>query len=301
MATCFHIDNKQAARKLKVALARDVLVHVFAQNHIGVTLDRSLTYKKHTENVREKVKSRCNIISKLAGTDWRAPAPVLRTSAIAVVYSVAEYCVPVWGRCALVQHVDTQLNIAMRTVSGALRPTNINWQPVLSIIEPPHIRRDRATLQEYMKAHQLTDCVPIKEIPEYAIKILQRVQNLAARVVTRSSKYSSITPALKKLHWLPVKYRIIFKVVLLTFKALHGMAPNYLKTLLQSYMPSRSQISDTGNLLIMPKARRKLGCHTFAYAAPKLWNELPVNIRTTTSLVSFRSSLKTHLFKRAYA
>ena len=138
-------------------------------------------------------------------------------------------------------------------------------------------------------------------IPEYAIKRLQRVQNLAARVVTRASKYSSITPTLKKLHWLPVKYRIIFKVVLLTFKALHGMAPNYLKTLLQSYMPSRSLISETGNLLIMPKACRKLGCHTFAYAAPKLWNELHVNIRTTTSLVSFRSSLKTHLFKLAYA
>ena len=112
--------------------------------------------------MRDKVKSRCNIISKLAGTDWGAPAPVLRTSAIALVYSVAEYCVPVWGRCAHVQHVDTQLNIAMRTVSGALRPTNINWLPVLSNIEPPQIRR--ATLQEYKKAHQLTDCVPIKEI-----------------------------------------------------------------------------------------------------------------------------------------
>ena len=135
-------------------------------------------------------------------------------------------------------------------------------------------------------------------IPEYAIKRLQRVQNLAARVVTRSSKYSSITPTLKKLHWLPVKYRMIFKIVLLTFKAL---APNYLKTLLQSYMPSRSLRSETGNLLIMPKARRKLGCHIFTYASPKLWNELPVNIRTTTSLVALRSSLKTHLFKLAYA
>ena len=52
----------------------------------------------------------------------------------------------------------------MRTVSGTLRPANINWLPVLSNIEPPQIRRDRATLQEYKKAHQLTDCVPIKEI-----------------------------------------------------------------------------------------------------------------------------------------
>ena len=164
VATCFHLDNKQAARKLKVTLAGDVLVHDFAPKYLGVTLDRSLTYKKHTDNVRDKVKSRCNIISKLAGSDWGAPAPVLRTSAIALVYSLAEYCVPVWGRCAHVQHVDTQLNIAMRTVSGALRPTNINWLPVLSNVEPPQISRDRATLQEYKKAHQLTDCVPIKDI-----------------------------------------------------------------------------------------------------------------------------------------
>ena len=141
-----------------------MLVHDFAPKYIGVTLDRSLTYGKHTENVRDKVKSRCNIISKLAGTDWGAPAPILRTSAIALVYSVAEYCVPVWGRCAHVQHIDTQLNIAMRTVSGALRPTNINWLPVLSNIEPPQIRRDLATLLEYKKAQQLTDRVPIKEI-----------------------------------------------------------------------------------------------------------------------------------------
>ena len=114
-----------------------------------------------------------------------------------------------------------------------------------------------------------------RKLPEYAIKKLQRVQNLAARVVKRSSKYSSITPTLKKLRWLPVKYRIIFKVMLLTFKSLHGVAIHYLKTLLQSNIPSRSQRSETGNVLIMPKARRKLGSHSFAVAAPKLWNDHP--------------------------
>ena len=164
VTTCFHLDNKQAARKLKVTLALEVLVYDFAPKYIGVTLGRSLTYRKRTENVRDKVKSRCNTISMLAGTDWGAPAPVLRTSAIALVYSVPEYCEPVWGRCAHAQHTDTQLSIAMRTVSGALRATNINWLPVLSNIEPPQIRRDCATLQEYKKAHQLTDRVPIKEI-----------------------------------------------------------------------------------------------------------------------------------------
>ena len=139
-------------------------VNNFAPKYLGVTLDRSLTYRKHTENVRNKVKSRCNIISKLAGTGWGATAPVLRTSAIALVYSVAAYCVPVWGRCAHVQHIDTQLNISMRTGSCALRPTHINWLPVLCNIEPTQIRRDRATLQEYKKAQQLSDRVPIKEI-----------------------------------------------------------------------------------------------------------------------------------------
>ena len=94
MATCFYLDNKHAARKLKVTLAGEVLVHDFAPKYLGITLDRSLTYRKHKENVRDKVKSRSklagtDIISKLAGTDWGAPAHVLRTSAIALVYSVA--------------------------------------------------------------------------------------------------------------------------------------------------------------------------------------------------------------------
>ena len=95
-------------------------MHDFAPIYLGVTL----TYRKHTENVRDRVKSRCNIISKLAGTDWGAPAPAHRASAIALVYSVAEYRVPVWGRCVHVLHIDTQLNIEMRTVSCALdQPT----------------------------------------------------------------------------------------------------------------------------------------------------------------------------------
>ena len=70
------------------------------------------------------------------------------------------------------------------------------------------------------------------------------MQNLAASVVTRSSKYSSITPTLKKLHWLPVKYRITFKVVLLTFKALYGMAPNYLKTAAKLHAFSLTEIRE---------------------------------------------------------
>ena len=157
-ATYFHLDNKQAARKLKVTLAGDVLVHDFAPKYLGVTLiDRS-----HTKNIQKM----CAIKLGHAATssaNWQELTGVHQLLYFA--HLLLLWCIhAVAGRCAHVQHVDTQLNIAMRTVSGALRPTNINWLPVLSNIEPPQIRRDRATLHEYKEAQQLTDCVPIKEI-----------------------------------------------------------------------------------------------------------------------------------------
>ena len=66
----------------------------------------------------------------------------------------------------------------MRTVSGALGPTNINWLPVLSNIEPPQIRHDRATLHEYKKAQQLKDRVPIKGILREPLKSRLRSRRL---------------------------------------------------------------------------------------------------------------------------
>ena len=55
--------------------------------------------------------------------------------------------------------------------------------------------------------------------PEYLLLRLQRVQNLAARIITRTPKYEHITPALKSLHWLPVKYRVQFKILMLVYKS----------------------------------------------------------------------------------
>ena len=69
-------------------------------------------------------------------------------------------------------------------------------------------------------------------LPQTLIKKLQRVQNAAARVVTRSRKYDHITPILQRLHWLPIEERIKYKIVLLTLKCLHNTAPEYLKGLL---------------------------------------------------------------------
>ena len=87
--------------------------------------------------------------------------------------------------------------------------------------------------------------------PKYLIKQLQRVQNAAARVVTVSPKFYHITPVLKNLHWLPIDLRIEFKILTITFKALHDLAPAYIKNLLKNYYPPRDLRSSKKNLLVV--------------------------------------------------
>ena len=90
------------------------------------------------------------------------------------------------------------------------------------------------------------------------------------------------TPVLQKLHWLPVDHRIIFKVLLITFKIVCGCAPSYLKDLLEPYMyvVRRSLRSATQCLLVTPKSStRTYGDRAFSVAAPKLWNNLPTSLK----------------------
>ena len=79
------------------------------------------------------------------------------------------------------------------------------------------------------------------------------MQNMAARMITGAKMRDHITPILHQLHWLPVHQRIVFKVLVLTFKSLHGMAPYYLQQLLQAYTPQRSLRSANQNLLDVPR------------------------------------------------
>ena len=65
-------------------------------------------------------------------------------------------------------------------------------------------------------------------LPNFFIQRLQYVLNSAARVIARSWKFDHITPLLIELHWLPVEQRIIFKILLFTFKVVHGLAPSHL-------------------------------------------------------------------------
>ena len=135
-------------------------------------------------------------------------------------------------------------------------------------------------------------------LPDLTIAKLQKVQNVAARILTRTRKFDHISPILIDLHWLPVPLRIEYKLHLLTYRALNGSAPIYLTELLHPYVPSRTLRSASDNLLTPIRTKLSTyGDRAFSAVAPRLWNDLPIHIRTAESLTVFKSSLKTHLFK----
>ena len=114
-------------------------------------------------------------------------------------------------------------------------------------------------------------------------------------------KFDHITPVLIQLHWLPLYFRILFKVLLLVYKALNGMAPLYITELLSYRTCSRTLRSTDQKLLAVPKSRLKTyGDRAFSVAAPKLWNELQLDLRSLDTINLFKRHLKTDLFKKAY-
>ena len=138
--------------------------------------------------------------------------------------------------------------------------------------------------------------------PDCKYKRLQSLQNAAARVVSRVGKYEHITPVLKNLHWLPVEQRVIFKILLLTYKILHDTGPIYLKKFVTCYTPERDLRSSNLMLLVIPNVHLKTyGERTFAYAAAKAWNNLPMSVKECSTIDSFKNKLKTLLFSNAYS
>ena len=135
------------------------------------------------------------------------------------------------------------------------------------------------------------------EALKLSLSRLQRVQNSLARVVMPSVKRSDhIQPVLQKLHWLPVSQRITYKIALLTFKALLYKEPSYLFELLTPYQPTCSLRSSNLQLLSVPVTKPSSGKKPFTFAAPTVWNSLPLHLRLSSSVHSFRSQLKTHIY-----
>ena len=130
------------------------------------------------------------------------------------------------------------------------------------------------------------------------LNCLQKIQNYSARVATLTPKRSHISPVLAQLHWLPLRQRIEYKVLLYTYKALNGLAPINLAGLIECYIPPRTLRSADQNLLRVPATRLKnYGMQAFATAAPTLCYTLPVDIKGVRSIDIFKKKLKTHRFK----
>jgi hypothetical protein len=126
---------------------------------------------------------------------------------------------------------------------------------------------------------------------------LQRVQKAAARLLHGTKKFDSIHPILFDLHWLPIVFRIDYKIAVFTYRCFKGLSPRYLHSLLR--LPASSRLAC--DRLITAKPRTKTyGSRSFTVYAPKLWNSLPSTVRKATSLAQFCSRLKTHLITVAF-
>ena len=143
--TAFHLKNRQADRTLNVTWNGTKLDHTHSPVYLGITLDRSLTYRNHCLKTRAKLSSRNNLTRKLHGTNCGACPHTMRTTATALCLSVAEYCCPVWALSTLRMLVDITLNERWRLIRGCIRPTATPDLYVLSGIAPPEIRRSTAS------------------------------------------------------------------------------------------------------------------------------------------------------------
>ena len=118
----------------------------------------------------------------------------------------------------------------------------------------------------------------------------------------RLYRFEHITPKLQELHFLPIEYRIKFKICLITYQSLNSNAPSYLQELINLRIPNKDRFlrKDHDKLLLAYKPLEQQGYKTrnFKHVAPNFWNELPLAIRESPSVLVFKSRLKTFYFSK---
>ena len=140
---------------------------------------------------------------------------------------------------------------------------------------------------------------PLCGINDEPLCRLQKVQNNAARVVS-GSKYSHYTSSVRS-SLAAHQERVEFKILLLTFKCMQGCARLYLRELLVKQANTRTLRSDFKNLLQIPHTNlKRFGDRALCAYAPRLWNELPDNIKAADSVQNFKEQLKTLLFRKEF-
>ena len=177
----------------------------------------------------------------------------------------------------------------------------------ISQIRPYLTEEATATLVHALIISKL-DCYNslLIRIPDWLKRKLQLIQNNAGRLITKNKMSEHITPVLKNLHWLPISFRIDYKVLTLCYKILRDLAPSYMMSMLSYRDPPSDRVTvrnDELHLLKGPIGR--LTTHgdrsrAFSVYAPKLWNSLPLELRLSSSFELFKKDLKTRLFRQAF-
>lgn len=142
-------------------------------------------------------------------------------------------------------------------------------------------------------------------LPKKDLTRLQSIMNRAARIVFKLPPFTSTSSYLYKLHWLPIRARIEFKICLLVYKTLKYESPAYLHELLTRYSPQSNvtlRAADDPHLLVIPRLlhHSSFGIRAFSYAGPKLFNSLPSQVKNASNDDTFKKLLKTHLFNKSY-
>ena len=188
--TTFHLRNREAKRSLQVSWNGVDLENTDTPKYLGVTLDRTLSYKTHIHNTKMKLATRNNLLKKLANSRWGTNARTIRTTALALCYSTAEYAAPVWERSAYAHILNPELNQACRAITGCLRPTNVENLYLLAGIAPPEIRRSvcarvERTKQVERETHSLFGDTPARRRLKSRRSFLTSVQpvHFPAKVV----------------------------------------------------------------------------------------------------------------------
>ena len=139
-------------------------------------------------------------------------------------------------------------------------------------------------------------------VPQVHTNSLQRLQNMAARIICRCGPRDHVTPLRKELHWLPIEARPVFKILCYTYKAMQGNLPEYMCDMVSVYNPKRCGLrsgnSSIKRLCTVKANSAKYGNMCYSIAAPSLWNKLPENIRSAETFATFKKSLKTFIFKK---
>jgi len=154
--------------------------------------------------------------------------------------------------------------------------------------------------------HVTDDIATLAGLPTCLLNCLQSVLNAAAPFIAGLWCSEHIKDTLASFHRLRAPERIKFKLAVIVYRALHGTAPQYLSDQLQyvADLPTRRRRrlrSSTSNLLdLHPSRCVTVGDRSFAPAGPRLWNSLPADVLSASSLTTFRRKLKTHLFQQSY-